>query len=55
MRGNIQHCEERGKRYAGSKPDILSHRVEEPDKINESLHTRAIGLIEHTIFEVAQQ
>ena len=30
--GTIQHCEERGERYAGSKPDPLSHGVEEPMK-----------------------
>ena len=38
LRGNIQHCEERRKRYAGSKPDILSHWVEEPNTFNEAPH-----------------
>ena len=33
--GTLQHCEERGERYAGIKPEILSHWVEEPNKINE--------------------
>ena len=38
LEGTIQHCEEGGERYTGSKADILSHRVEEPDEINESPH-----------------
>ena len=53
-RGTIQHCEKRRKRYAGRKADVLSHWVEEPDKVNEFLGALRTGLIQHTIFEAAQ-
>lgn len=43
VRGTIQHCEERGEGYAGSKPDILSHWVEEPRKVNKFPHAGQSG------------
>ena len=45
IRGPLQNCEERGERYAGSKPNILSHWVEEPDTVNELPHIWTIELI----------